>query len=338
MIRVGLIGAGYIGEVHAEAWSRIPKAKLVAVTAKRWENAARLARRFGARAHREAESLLADVDVADVCVPTFLHERFVVMAALAGKHVLCEKPLALSLSAADRIIEVVERARIKFMVAHVMRFWPEYRVIKALVDEGKIGRLLCISVQRVAQAPTWAQWLHDPERSGGVALDLMIHDLDFVSWLSGTPIAVYARGLQAQNGVPDHVLATVSYESGCEAFVEGSWRMPTGFPFTIALRALGTGGCVEFFFRAWGGLKRRLGVQRTLVLFTPGKPPEQLPVEDKDPYAAEVEYFADCVLECRDPTLVTPSEARAAVALSLAVRESLQSDKVVNLFPRHSFG
>lgn len=131
MVRIGLLGCGFIGKVHAKAYAQIPDAKVVAVVDRDSGRAKEVAEELGAEVVPVVDDLLSrqDIDMVDVCLPTYLHADHVIAAARAGKHVLCEKPMALSLEQADAMIEATEQAGVAFMVGHTLRFWPEYVAI-----------------------------------------------------------------------------------------------------------------------------------------------------------------------------------------------------------------
>ena len=128
-----------------------------------------------------------EVDVVDICLPTDLHADFAVRALQMGKHVVCEKPMAISLAEADRMIEAARKSGRRLMIAHCIRFWPEYVELRRLVESGELGHLLSLSLTRYSPFPSWGSdnWLADERRAGGAALDLHIHDTDFAAYLMG---------------------------------------------------------------------------------------------------------------------------------------------------------
>ena len=206
--------------------------------------------------------------MVDVCLPTYLHAEHVIAAARAGKHVLCEKPMALSLEQADAMIEATEQAGVAFMVGHTLRFWPEYVAIKDLVSRGELGKPVAVAATRLGTAPTWSwdRWLLDPERGGGAVPDLHIHDIDYIAWLLGKPRSVMARGVRSANGCWDHVFTTLDYEDGAAAFAEGTFFVPPSFPFTMTFRAICENGTAEFVFRSGVNIEARAESGNTLTV------------------------------------------------------------------------
>ncbi len=334
MARVGILGAGGIGTVHARGYAQIPNAQIVAVADAVPAAADKLAAAHGARAYHSIPSLLADsqVDLVDVCLPTHLHAEAVIAAARAGKHVLCEKPIALGLEEVDRMIEAVERAGVQAMIAQVVRFMPHYQAIKDLFRRGELGRPLSAAAARLGDPPGWSSWFADPAKSGGAILDLHVHDLDYLYWLFGAPRRVYASGLKSALGAWDQVLTVLDYGE-FKASAEGSTMMPRGFPFTATIRLLGDKGCAQY--PAGGPQAVDRGAAATaggqLVVYRPGQPPEYPTLAAKDPYMAEVEYFVGCVERGRPPTIATLAEARQVLAIALAARRSLESGEVIEL-------
>ena len=328
MIRVGLLGAGSIGSIHSDGYKGLRNAEVVAVADANREAADGLAAKHAATAYYDIADVLADerVDMVDVCVPTFLHEKAVVGAADAGKHVLCEKPIALTLEAADRMIAAVRKAGVSSMVAQVMRFWPQYVVIKDLFDRGELGRPLAATAARLS-APKWG-WFKDPNLSGGAVLDVHIHDLDYFFYLFGKPRSVYALGLRASEGGWEHVMTSLDY-GDVKAVAEASYIMPEAYPFLQAIRLLGDKAVVEY--RSQGEVVERAEEEAGFLINRPNEPPEPLTAPDRDAYAAEIEYFVNCVDQGRAPELVTLEEAREVLEIALAARRSLETGEVVVL-------
>ena len=332
MIRVGLLGVGFIGATHAACYKNIAGARLVAVADVNREAADRVAAEHDARAYYAVEPLLEDkeVDVVDVCLPTFLHEQAVVSAAEAGKDILCEKPIARSLSEVDHMLGAVRRAGVKCMVAQVVRFWPQYAAIKELLDMGRIGQPWMATASRLTSFPGWSTWFGDPALSGGAILDLHIHDLDYVFYLFGRPGRVYAVGHADASGAWNQVVTTLYYGDKA-AVAEASFMMPPGFPFTATFRLVGTQGCVEYRFRVGGQVDQRDVATTEFTLYRPDQPPESPLCSDQDPYLAEIEYFVDCVMQGKHPEVATLEEARAVLQIALAAQESLEHGRVVTL-------
>ncbi len=331
MVRIGLLGAGFMGGTHAAAYSELPDAQLVAVADANQGLADALATKHGARAVYDIDALLNDpgVDAVDICLPTFLHERCVVGAARAGKHLLCEKPIALSLEQVDNMLAAVEKAGVIAMVGQVVRFWPEYVAIQRLLKEGTLGTPRAAHAVRLSAPPAWGNWFKDPKLSGGAVLDLHVHDLDYVYWLLGMPSSVYAVGLQSPMGAWDHVTTSLSI-GDVAAVVEGSFVMPDGFPFQMLFRLLGSEATVEYRFRVLGQVGERAQAETELRLYRPGKPAETVPAETGDPYAREIAYYVSCLKAGQQPEVATLPQARDVLSIALAARQSMETGEVVH--------
>jgi predicted dehydrogenase len=337
MLQVGLLGAGFMGATHAAAYAKLDGVRLAAVANVSRAAADTLAAQYGARAAYTIEDVLDDPDITavSICLPTFLHPAAVIAAAERGKHILCEKPLALSLEEADRMHVAVRRAGVRCMVAQVIRFWPDYVRIREALDGGQIGQPRMVAGARLAAAPTWATWFRDPAKSGGALFDLQIHDLDFVYSLFGKPQTVYAVGVCGTTGDWEHVVTSLDYGDK-KAVLEASYALPAGFPFHMAFRMTGETGCIDFKFGGVGQVDQRSDAQTTLTLYRPGAEPEFLTPPGEDGYLAEIRYFTNCLLEDRDPAIATLAEAREVLTITLAARQSLETGAVVSLQGREA--
>ena len=332
MIKVGMLGSGGIGAVHGDAYKRVRNARVVAVADCIPEVADRLASELQAQAYYSIDALLEDreVEMVDVCLPTPIHADAVVAAARAGKHILCEKPIARNLDEADRMIRAVRQAGVKAMIAQVVRFWPQYALIKETLVRGDIGAPLAATATRlVAHGRLGMGWHFTPELGDGAILDLHIHDLDYIYYLLGKPQRVYAAGVKSPSGTYDHVVTSLDYGRFI-ATAEASFRLPAGFPVTFAFRLVGEKGCVDYRFSgAWHGSEG--GQQDDLAVFLAGQPPQHPSYSQVDAFAAEIEYFAECIMTGREPDMASLADARAVLEVNVAARRSAATGQVVEL-------
>jgi UDP-N-acetylglucosamine 3-dehydrogenase len=268
------------------------------------------------------------IDAISNTLPTHLHAEHTIAALKAGKHVLLEKPFALTAVGCDGMIAAQKESGKVLLVAHVLRFWGDYISLVDFVQSGEIGKPLSAVATRLSQLPGWADWFLNPAWSGGAVLDLCVHDFDVLNWILGQPKSVYARGRELKPGLWNNIHASLDYGHS-EGFVEGSEFMPEGYPFTAALKVLCEGGVVEFMFRA-GGVSVEMGGTNSLVVYEPGKS-YALDAKPGDAYENQASYFVDCVRNGRMPTLGTPAQARLAVLCADAARRSLESGAVVAL-------
>ena len=332
MVKVGILGAGNIGGTHVRGYQCLANARVVAVDDIVKAKAENMAAPLQARAYDDWQAFLGDpeVEMVDICLPTYLHKQGVLAAAQAGKHILCEKPVALSLAQVDRMIAAVERAGVKAMIAQVIRFWPHYVAIKEMLERGQLGAPIMAQAARLGSQPTWSSWFADPQLSGGALLDLHIHDLDWLYYLFGRPRSVYAVGVRSANGAWDHVLTSLDY-GRMKAAAEASSLMPNSYPFTMVFRMLGEQGYAEFRLGGTQSDPSAAARRDGLVVYQAGQPPQFPACSDEDPYLAEIRYFVDCLDEGKSPTIATLAEARTVLEIALAVRRSLETGKVVRL-------
>ena len=333
MVKVGIIGAGFMGGMHTQCYRQLPNAKLVAIADLGLKKAGELANKYGAKTYGSAEDLFADkeINVVDICLPTYMHKEYVIKAAQAKKHILCEKPIALTLKDADEMIAICSKAGVKFMIAQVLRFWPEYMKLKEIVDSGTLGRLLSMTCRRLSPAPIWAwdNWMMNAARSGGALVDMHIHDVDFLYYLLGRPISLYTVGNEF------HVWTNFNFKGNVVGFAEASWDVAAKFPFTATFTAIFEKGTVEFDCRQ----------EKSLVIYTSDKAEypriEVMAAEDAGGniatlggYFEEIKYFVNCVDANQEPNIVTPEDARNSLEVVLLEMESAKTGKIINIFKK----
>jgi len=336
-LTVGLVGSGFMGGVHAAAWARLAElghpVTIAGCHSLEPVSARSLAERYGFALYDSLDALIAASDVVDVCTPTHLHLDHAGRAANAGRHVVCEKPLARTAADAAALVRLCERSGVHLLVGHVVRFFPEYAAAKAAVDRGEIGEVAVIRLTRCSfkpQADHPESWFHNPALSGGMMLDLMIHDFDYARWVGGDVTRVFARhvGDRATGLTGDYALVTLRHASGALSHVEGGWAYPKPL-FRTALEIAGSGGLIEhpasrpspvgvYLHQASAGAGPDIAV--------PGSP--LLP--DDDPYQVEIAHFYDVLMARAEPR-VTGRDALAAVRIALAAIESAQTGRPVAL-------
>jgi len=330
-MNIGIIGAGNMGRRHARAWAATPDARIVAVADVLKPKADALVAEIGngARAFGDAGELLAasgGIDVVSVCVPTHLHRELTERVALAGAHVFCEKPMALSVGDCDAMIAACQAANVRLSVGQVVRFFPEYENAHRLLASGAVGKPAAARTRRGGDFPQGeADWYADTAQSGGVLFDLLIHDFDWLLWCFGPVARVYAKGFTGR-GLPhlDYALVTLRHESGVIAHVEGTWADPGGFATTFDIA--GDNGLLTHdsrraaplvkSLRASGGGGARRGASLPLSPLAPRD----------EPYFRQISAFAQSILD-DVPAAVTPEDARAAVAVAEAARRSLETGR-----------
>jgi len=321
MINVAVIGTGGLGSRHAINFAQIAGCRVKRVYDLVTENAENCAEPLGAEVASDFDQCLTDdIDAVVVVTPTDVHAEYCIKAAQAGKHIFCEKPMTRTLDEADQVLETVEAAGVKMMVAHVLRFFPEYQTARQMVQEGQLGDVGMIRMARVNLMP--GGWFGDLQRSGGVILDMIIHDFDWLLWTLGPPERIYAQGLYEQLPVLDYALCTFRFSQGTIAFVEGSWADTTGFRTSFEIT--GSGGLLAHdSIESATLIAQRRGGDGNERAYLPMTPTA------KSPYQIEEELFIAAIEDDIEPP-VTAQDGREAVRLALAVLESAQTGRVIH--------
>jgi predicted dehydrogenase len=330
MVKLGIAGTGYIGRVHLEAARGVPEVRVLAVATLKAEE---ISEAFpGLQIYPTYQELLRDdrLDAVIICLPTHLHEVAAVEAAARGLHILCEKPMGLEAASAQRMLQAAQAHGCILMVAHVLRFWPQYARIKELVEAGEVGSVCSVTACRLAKYPPWSDWFRDPAQSGGCLLDLQIHDVDFVHWMLGHPQSVYTVGIQTSTGSWDHVHTTLNYPQA-QASLEATYLMPESWPFTTRIQVLGTGGALEYTFRVSANMQERDQASHFFRLYKSDGTVSEPTGPGDDMFAAQLRYFAGCVADRQPPRLCPPEETCQVMQVMTASRQSADSGRVVAL-------
>ncbi|HEV2446661.1 MAG TPA: Gfo/Idh/MocA family oxidoreductase [Candidatus Sulfopaludibacter sp.] len=326
-MRMAVLGLGFMGSTHVKALGSVRGAELAAVYSsdprKLAGDLSAVQGNLGGRGEKldfsglgqysEMEALLADptIDAVDICLPTDLHEGTALAALAAGKHVLVEKPMALDGAGAERMLRAAQAAGRVLMTAQVLRFFPQYMCLEQALRGGELGRPRFAIFRRRCAAPAWGGWLLDPARSGGGAFDLLIHDADMCLHLFGKPEAVAALGAEDAGIGVDCIDAQLFYAGGSVAVIAGGWYGRGEYPFSMEYSVVLEGGSIEY---------GSSGPAPTL--YPRNGPGQELPLEARDGYAAEIQYFAECCSVGLTPERCAPADSALAVKLMLLLLES----------------
>lgn len=253
MVKVAIIGFGGIARAHNAGYRKLIEEgmpiKLVAVCdidASRFESQLSINIDTGnaglpadIHTYTSADELLEkeDFDMADICLPTYLHSEYAVKFLKAGKHVLSEKPMALNVEQCDAMISAAKQADRKLMIGQCLRFGSAYLYLKDCIDTEKYGKLRHIFMDRLSAQPRWGfeHWFEDTDRCGGCILDMHIHDVDMVRFLLGEPEAVSTIALDGD--VRWQVENTRMYYDGKLVVINGSWDEAATWKFKSSFRA-----------------------------------------------------------------------------------------------------
>lgn len=341
MVKVGIVGIGFMGVTHFKALQQVKGARVAAISTRdakkisgdwrsikgNFGDSGGMQDLKGISRYADLDDLLADdsIDLVDICLPTHLHRDVTIAALQAGKHVLVEKPLALDLKDADAMIAAAKKANRLLMVGHVLRFFPTFAEAHALAHDGKYGALLGAHFKRIISRPAWAADDHfeDTSKSGGAAIDLHIHDTDFVKHLAGIPQRVQSSGSVAANG-------SVLYINTQYLYAESNIAI-TAQSGAIAMRGVSFEHGFDLYLeRATLRFNNVFTGENVHLATADGKTKIYRP-RRKEAFVGQLQHAVDCVRENRVSELIDASEARTALAICLQERQSVLTNKPVRI-------
>ncbi len=332
-IRVALIGAGGMGKVHSEACGQISDAQVAAVVDVDLERADRLARLHEARVYASVDEMLAreTIDMADICTPTFTHKDIAVQCANRGLHVLVEKPIAHTLEEAQAMLEAVRCNNVMFMVAQVLRFWPEYAYLKQVYDRGTFGCLIQAWFSRVcsAPAPDREGWSADPQHTSLASSELHIHDLDFIYHIFGSPSAVSSVEINRPDIGASYLKTQYQYKHLPGVVIEaegGWWHAPV--PFAASFRAVFEKAVLVYECERLT-LYEGEASKPCIVDFANGLPAsEKLGLKSTNAFYNEIAYFVECIRANTPPAVITPEQSYAVLEILNAELRSARNGSI----------
>ncbi len=314
MLKVALVGVGGISGAHIPAWEERRDAELVALCDIRAEQMEKYKNKH---CYTDFDEMLKNekIDILDICLPTYLHAEFAIKAMNMGINVICEKPVSLNAADVARVYSTAKSNNVKFMVAQVLRFWPEYSIIKKIYDTGKYGRLLSGYMGRLGVRPKWSwdDWMMDENRSGLVPFDLHIHDLDFIVYAFGKPKEF--KDYRARSENQDYINSIYEYD-GFFITTEAAWY-DAPYPFAA-----------NFRFQFEKALAVFENDEMTIYekdgkIFKPvsaaGEDTGDIGLPKSNAYSNEINYFADCVLSGAEPDRVKPAELETVISILKAL-------------------
>ena len=336
-VNVAVVGLGFMGVTHLRAYLENETARIVAVcdatrvpvngvlrgVAGNIKKSDDINLSPQVKVYRQLEELLADpaVELVDLCTPTPLHPEQAIAALRAGRHVLCEKPLARTSAAAREIAAVAETSPGFLMPAMCMRFWPGWAWLKEVVTKQTYGKVLAARFRRLSAMPGWSKSAtYAGGDMGGALFDLHIHDTDFVNFLFGRPASVFSTGVTDAGGAINHVVTQYHYPGGPAVYAEGSWLLTQGFQMAFTLHCE----------RATLDFDLARGAD-ALQVSEPGQAVRPVAGDGPDGYGAEVRYFVDCVANGRKPAVVTARDGVTALEICEAEEKSFRTGAVVKL-------
>lgn len=338
MTRVGIIGLGFMGKMHLRCYQALDDVQVVAICdtdkAKFEETGGTAGNIEGADApldftnielYDDFDKMLAEarLDALSVTLPTYMHKQYTIKAMQAGVNVLCEKPMALNVEDGREMIAAASQSGKLLQIGHCIRFWPEYAKTKELIDSGQYGRVLAATFQRLSLTPTWSWegWLMDSAKSGSAALDLHIHDSDYVQYVFGMPMAVFSRAANGPSGGDDHIVTQYIYDDRNVITAEGGWSMAPAFGFEMSFNILLEKATIVYDCT-------RDPAFRVCPADGDAYSPD---VASGDGYSNEIAHFVKAVRGENVPDIITPTQSVESVRLVLAEKQSAASGEKVAL-------
>jgi predicted dehydrogenase len=321
-MRIGICGAGFVAQVHAYGYAGQPNAEIAVVVDPRLEHAEKLAAKYGAKASGDYADLIGpDIDAVSICTPTPTHADLAIAAMRAGKHVLCEKPIARTAKQAEAMIAAAAETGVKFMVGHVVRYEQDHLRAHDIVRRGDIGKLRMITQSITGPFPDWSAqgWFADEALSGGPVLDLAIHSFDFFNWLfQSKPVRVAAVGARRKISLHSYAMITIRYEDDSIGVAEVSWIHPRAQGLVVRNELVGTLGRLAWDYDTVTPLKIVTDDDTQRHAMIPGG------------WIPQIAGFLGCIRDDTDPP-VSGRDALAALHIGLAALESLDTGRAVTL-------
>lgn len=324
-VSLNIIGAGFIANELARALMMLDHVEIYGVYSRSIEKAREFARRHNINnIYDDWRRAVSDphVEAVVIATPNYTHKEISVEAARRGKHIFLEKPIATRLRDAHEIIEEAERNRVKLFVGHCLRYWPEYVRVREMILRGEIGEPRIVRVYRLSSFPKWSIWHRYMSFSGGVAVDLAIHDIDYLRWSIGEVSKVYAvGGVYTRYSVDaiDHVMYILEFENEAIGYGEASWAMPESFPFTTYLEIAGTKGLLYVDNRSTATYNEY--IDDKIITSSP---------YDKNAYYNELKAFIRWILY-DEPVEIRPEDALESLRIALAINKSIEKKEIIDV-------
>ncbi len=309
---VAVIGTGFWGKNHARVYKELNSTNLVAICDMNAERVKAIANQFGVKAYTNSARMLKNPDIEAVSIATWSTSLAseALKALRAGKHVLVEKPMATNTKQAQKLIDVAKEKGLHLTVGFLMRFIPGLQHIREAVESKRIGELVCATAKRVSQ------W---PERIGdvGVVKDTAIHDIDVMRYISNEdPCGVYAKmGSIRHRKFEDYAQIMLTFKSGKSAFIESNWLTPYK---TRTLVATGTEAIMRLDY-----ITQETWIEDAKESVQPRYP-------FQEPLKCELQHFAECILEKKQPT-ITGLDGLKALQIAQAAMQSSVKNKAIQL-------
>ncbi|WP_299092851.1 Gfo/Idh/MocA family oxidoreductase [uncultured Metabacillus sp.] len=331
-MKIGVVGTGTMGKLHLEAWSKMKTVKIGGIAGRNHRVVEQLSETYKTNGYTDYEGLLkSDVDVIDICLPTYLHSEFIRKAAKSGKHIICEKPLALDGKECKELYDVCKTYNVQLLVGHTLRFYPEYQHAREQVKNGAIGNPGVVRLSRGGPYPKGRDaWYMDEAKSGGVLLDLGIHDFDWLRWTFGEVERVMAKQMkrESEDGTPiEHAFVTLRMQSGTIVHLELSWAKKA---FESSFEITGDKGMLTYNNLDSNPIKLSLSEDHSQNSFGVAVPES---IGKRSPLQQQLQHFRECLIS-GEKTIISDEDVIKAVEVARAAIESARIGQPVSLLSK----
>ena len=325
-VKIAVIGIGKLGQRHLNVWSQLEGIEIVGIVGRDQAKLQQVGERFETATFTSVEDLLSlkDVDAFDICTPTDTHLSFVKQIAQAKKHIICAKPLGLTSLEAEAMITICEQNDVQLLVSHTLRFFPEYVNAQDQVKNGAIGRPGVIRMSRGVPYPSKdREWYTDEQRSGGLFLDLGIHEFEWIQSTFGEVQRVMAKHVkhtEPEGKSLEYGLVTLRMADGTVVHIELSWAETK---FRSSFELTGNKGMITYNYDESNPVTLDFHEREPSVVL----PKSML---RRDPYVRQLEHFLDCLTGKVDP-VVSANDALVAIRIAEAAKKSAAVGQPVTL-------
>ena len=348
MVRIGIVGIGFMGYTHFEGAKFLKRDKITAIATRDKKKLAgdwtSIQGNFGPRAghvdtsqlkaYENYQDLLADpdIDLVDICLPTDLHESVTLEALAAGKNVLVEKPISIELKSANKMVDAARKAGKQLMVGHVLPFFPEFRFLYDTARSGRLGKIKSARFHRVIAPPNWSENIADYAKLGGWGIDLHIHDNHFIGLLCGVPQKVFSRGIMEQ-GLVNHLHTQYVYDDPelSVSCVSGGIA-PTHLQFSHGYEVIFEKGALLFSAGTIGG---EWVVDRPLTEIAGSKKPKSPKLKGGSEWCSafteELRTACETVGKGTPPEILSGQLALDALKICHAEAKSIESGRIMSV-------
>jgi 1,5-anhydro-D-fructose reductase (1,5-anhydro-D-mannitol-forming) len=336
-VRIGIVGFGFMGRQHLHCYRGLRGVRVAAICDSdkaHLKGREKIIGNIGddtaldlgdISLYTDFEKMLVEerLDAVSITLPTFMHRDFTVGSLDAGAHVLCEKPMAMSVEHCKDMIEAAKTNKRILQIGHCIRFWPEYAKAKQIVDSKKYGDVLAASFRRVSAVPEWSwkNWLIHAKQSGGAILDLHIHDADYIQYMFGLPSSVRSEAVVGPSGGFDYVTTQYIYKNHRVVSAEGGFVMSPDLKFEMSFVISLEKATIVYDCRH----------TPTLQICLAGGGSITPKIVSGDGWSREIVHFLKNVKGAKVPRIINPVDSLNAVKIILAEKRSAESKKEVRI-------